>query len=147
MMPRQKQIARFLTALTAVAPLLMAAGAQAAEPTGSIEICRVLVAGDKHAGKPIEIPKGAVFGDGGKIEGNERVGNYWPLWVATLEPTTLPADQRCVTTRAQITKNLDRHSLRVAERRGLVPSGSASAPRDDWPADYDVAATVTADFR
>jgi hypothetical protein len=130
-----------------IAPLMLAAGAQAADPSGQIEICRVLTAGDRHQGEAIEIPEGATFGDGGAMEGDQRSGNYWPLWLATMEKLTLGAGDKCVTGRARITANLDHHALRAGDHRWFVPSGTAIKPRDDWPSNYDVAATVKADFR
>ena len=130
----------------ALALVLLPLAAQAAGPAGTIEICRVRMAGDRHQGKDINIPKGAVFGDAGVLENGEKTGNYWPLWIATSEPLTLPGKDNCVRGRAEIKQNLDRHSLTVAERRWFVPSGSA-ASSDEWPGDYDLGATVTTDFR
>ena len=135
------------TRLLAAALLLaLPAAAHAAEPAGTIEICRVRMAGDRHQGLDIKIPKGASFGDAGALEGDKHVGNYWPLWIVTTEALTLPGDQTCVRGRATIAQNLDRHPLRVADHRWFVPSGTATAA-EDWPSDYDVGATVVGDFK
>ena len=118
----------------------------AAEPAGQIEICRVRAAGDRHQGQEIKIPQGATFGDAGARENGENTGNYWPLWIATTEALTLPGDAQCVRGKAQIGSNLDHHTLRTADHRWFVPTGTATSG-DEWPSDYDLGATVTADFK
>jgi hypothetical protein len=118
----------------------------AADPKGTIEICRVRAAGDRHEGKDIPIPDGATFGDAGVMEGDQRSGNYWPLWIATTQPLTLGGNDKCVSGPARIVQNLDKHPLRAADHRWFVPSGTAGSS-DQWPNDYDVGATVTADFK
>ena len=130
-------------ALTLALPQAMAF---AADPTGTIEICRVRAAGDRHEGKEIPIPSGATFGDAGAIEGDEHVGNYWPLWIATTQPLTIGGNDKCVRGPARIVQNLDKHRLGLAEHRWFVPSGTATSS-DQWPADYDVGATIASDFK
>jgi hypothetical protein len=134
-----------------VAALLLlsvaAPAAHAADRIGMIEICRIQAAGDRHHGKAIPIPEGATFGDAGSMRDGQRSGNYWPLWIATLEPLTIAPEQDCVRARAKVLRNLDNRQLRVADQRHLVPSGTATNRNENWPADYDVAASVTADFR
>jgi hypothetical protein len=142
-----KQVpAALLLAVLTVAPALPAP-ARAADSTGTIEICRVTAAGDRHRGKAIEIPQGASFGDAGVVEDGKHTGIYWPLWIATTEKLTIGAEDMCVTGKARIVSNLDHHAVRAADHRWLVPSGTAVNPSDAWPADFDVAATVTGDFK
>ena len=52
-------------ALLFAAALLLPFPSFAADPQGTIEICRVRAAGDRHEGKDISIPSGAAFGDAG----------------------------------------------------------------------------------
>jgi hypothetical protein len=118
----------------------------AADPTGTVEICRVRAAGDRHEGEDIAIPSGATFGDAGVIEGDQHTGNYWPLWIATTQPLTIGGNDKCVRGPARIVADLDKHSLHAADHRWFVPSGTATSS-DKWPGDYDVAATVTSDFK
>jgi hypothetical protein len=139
-------VTRFHRLLAAFAFLLLPIGAQAADPAGTIEICRVHAAGDRHEGKDIPIPNGAVFGDAGELKDGDRTGIYWPLWIATTEKLTLGPDDKCVRGPAKILRNLDRHALRAADHRWFVPSGTATST-EDWPGNYDVAATVTSDFK
>jgi hypothetical protein len=133
-------------ALLFAAALLLPFPSFAADPQGTIEICRVRAAGDRHEGKDISIPSGAAFGDAGETKGDERQGIYWPLWIATTQPLTISASDKCVRGPAKVLRNLDKHSLRAADRRYFVPSGTATSS-DDWPGDYDVAATVVEDFK
>jgi hypothetical protein len=136
--------------LLAALPLLLlplaAHAAHAADPAGTIEICRMHAAGDRHEGKDIPIPSGAVFGDSGELKGGDHVGIYWPLWIATTQPLTLGAGDKCVTGAAKILRNLDKHRLRAADHRWFVPSGTATST-EDWPGNYDVGATVASDFK
>jgi len=142
---------RVATRLVCATGLLAAFGvtqaAAAADPAGAIEICRVSVAGDQHLGKEIVIPQGATFGDGGAYKDGQRTGIYWPLWIAMTERVTIAKDAKCVTGKARVMTNLDKHPVRRADGRAFVPSGTAVKPREDWPADFDVAATVATDFK
>lgn len=129
-----------------VAAVLLAPAALAAEPaSGIIQICRVTAPGDMHQGRAIEIPLGASFGDAGY--GNDHRGNYWPLWIATVEPMTLAADRECGAVRARITGNSEKRPLRVVDHRWFMPSSSANAALPDWPGNLSIAATATSDFR
>ena len=128
------------------AALLLPLPSLAADPQGTIEICRVRAAGDRHEGKDIPIPSGAAFGDAGELKGDDRAGIYWPLWIATTQPLTLGANDKCVRGPAKIVRNLDKHRLLTGDHRYLVPSGTASST-EEWPGDYDVAATVVSDFK
>lgn len=137
---------RFHRLLAALPLLLLPLAAQAADPAGTIEICRLHAAGDRHEGKDIPIPSGAVFGDSGELKDGDHIGIYWPLWIATTQPLTLAAGDKCITGPAKILRNLDKHKLHAADHRLFVPSGTATST-EEWPGNYDVGATVASDFK
>jgi hypothetical protein len=118
-----------------------------------IRVCRAAGEGATHRGRVIEIPEGASFGDTGVVDGPGGGGRYWPLWSETTEPTRIEAAAACGTAKARITGNLDRHRLRVADRRLFVPSSGVAAGGGKrgrlkaWPGDLALAATATADFK
>jgi hypothetical protein len=113
-----------------------------------VRICRVSGEGETHRGKAIEIPTGAAFGDTGVVNGPGGGGPYWPLWIETTEATRIEAADACGTVKARITGNMDRHQLRVTDRRLFVPSGVVAGDRlKAWPSDLALTATTTADFK
>ena len=129
-----------------VAAIALAPAARAADAvSGTIQICRVAGPGDMHQGRAIEIPLGAAFGDTGY--GSDHRGNYWPLWIATVEPMTLAVDQDCGAVRARITGNSENRRLRVVDHRWFTPSSAAPATLPDWPGNFNISATATSDFR
>ena len=132
-------------AAVAVGP---AAQAIEAAASGTIRICRAPGESETHKGKAIEIPKGAAFGDTGVVNGPNGGGRYWPLWIETTEPTRIEAADACGTAKARVTGNMDRHRLRIIDRRLFVPAGVVASGRlKEWPGDLALAATVTADFK
>jgi hypothetical protein len=112
---------------------------------GTIEICRVAQAGDKHKDLTIEIPLGAAFGDSGS--GLDHRGNYWPLWIATAQAVTIHSGEKCASTAARITGNLDRHRLKVADDRWFMPTIGKAGDLPDWPGNLLLSATALTDFR
>ena len=133
--------------LAALAVGLPAHAVEAAA-SGTIRICRAPGENEAHKGKVIEIPKGAVFGDTGVMNAPDGGGRYWPLWIETMEPARIEAAGACGTVKARITGNMDRHRLRIIDRRLFVPAGVVAGGKlKEWPGDLDLAATVTADFK
>ena len=129
-----------------VVACLIAPAALAADwATGVIQICRVTTPGDPHKDSAIEIPLGASFGDTGY--GSDHRGNYWALWIATLETMTLAADQRCGAIPARVTGNPDKRPLRIADHRWFTPSPGEHSTVPGWPGNLSLAATATSDFR
>jgi hypothetical protein len=139
-----------LKLMAVLAALAAAPAGHAAEAaaSGMVRICRVPGEGETHRGKAIEIPTGAAFGDTGVMNGPGGGGRYWPLWIETMEATRIEAADACRTVTARITGNMDRHRLRVADRRLFVPSGVVAGGRlKTWPSDLALTATATVDFK
>ena len=135
--------------MVVLAALTMSSAGHAADmaASGVIRICRVPGDGERHRGQAIEIPTGASFGDTGVVNGPGGGGRYWPLWIETTEPSRIEAADACGMGKARITGNLDRHRLRVADRRLFVPSGVVAGGRlKEWPGDRALTATATTDF-
>ena len=131
-------------AAVAVGP---AAQAIEAAASGAIRICRAPGQSEAHKGTVIEIPKGAAFGNTGVVNGPNGGGRYWPLWIETMEPARIEAADACGTAKARVTGNMDRHRLRIVDRRLFVPAGVVAGGLTGWPGDLALAATVTADFK
>jgi|SRR3954462_14041680 hypothetical protein len=126
---------------TAAAPAALGADSI----TGIIQICRAPQPGDAHVGKTIEIPLGASFGDTGYSA--DHRGNYWPLWIVTMEPVTIDVAEACGKTPARITSNLDKHAIRTTDYRWFTPTIGEVGILPGWPGNLLLAATALTDFR
>lgn len=139
--------ARMLIVLLAGAPT-PAAHADETAMAGSIRICRASGEGARQRSEAIEVPAGASFGDTGEVNAPGGGGRYWPLWIETTEPTRIEASEACGTAKARVTRNMDRHRLRLADRRLFVPSASVADGRlKQWPGNLALTATAVDDFR
>jgi hypothetical protein len=127
---------------TAIAPASAGDGA-----SGKIEICRRTEFPERNGPQRIEIPRGAVFGDSGRLVSTGYGGAYWPLWIATIDTVVIEAGARCTTTTARITANMDRRLLQVVDERLFVPAAAAQGALPAWPGRVRLTAVATTDFK
>jgi hypothetical protein len=115
--------------------------------SGKIEICRgseIRYPGEKLR---IEIPRGAVFGDSGRLVASGYGGAYWPLWIATTDAVVIAAAERCATATARIVGNMNGHRLHVVDDRLFVPSAAAQGVLPEWPGGVRLTAVARTDFK
>jgi hypothetical protein len=135
-------MSRIIMAATAIVMTAGTISPVAAQPAGTVEVCRPPGIVSITDGRPIALPSGFQFSDTGDARERDASGSgYRFVRLALQQPLTIAANARCATGRAVVTTNPSGFPITPREHRTYRPGGAFSGPMPE------IVAIVAAEFR